>query len=678
MSYSLKVLSVWGVLCWITQFTPVASAQSEVISGRDVRAQQNSRMRVIELKPESDGKKYFTVAGAVKRSGVFHTNRGKISLDELIESAGGLAGSDRTAVRVMRQGQSGFQLFYVAGQPTNYEILAGDIVVVVPHPNQVAMGESINRYLPVVCVGVIDRPVVLPLALSIRRLEDLLIKLRQPQGVKEHVQIVDPLGNHQSTVIRPGTVLFFDPFSLDRAALAKVEEFPPSVSLDKEQSARTTPASSVSNLQIQAAEDSLPQNTPTSEPSLEPVLITSQTDNPRISISSSTRQDLPKVVSASPSATPSIKRETSPALPVLEPEVPPGNDDIAEYQSVEQPMLVSTFLEDSKPEMPQPVAENDRLLEIGEDEFSLNQEPLHASKPEASTIPELAPPPPVEGMIVRAFPRRDISAVEPQRVSTASATIDASVQPEPEPRAIQSGSPQQTDQALEGPAVGWGSKFLVIVLSLAGIVVVCLGGAILWSRHDRHALRNEFRPIASNIVEEEPQSSCSSNQQELQIILDDQTPIIVEDVVMPRDIPLHGVPVAHRRIIVHNADRSLKGPHFNRRRSAMSEARVERVAEDRSPEHIEKSDLPSRQSLEMELREAFRGVPASSESVPEAVEAPVENTPVPAEAGLKQALPVPEFWSTMDVVEPIGDDEIDSSASPLERALRKLAREKQA
>ncbi|TWT49921.1 hypothetical protein KOR42_37390 [Thalassoglobus neptunius] len=213
------------------------------------RAIGNARPRMKVLNLETTpvrGPFYYSIVGAVDLPGVFvSTDRPKIILKDLLAAAGGLTPDASLAVRLVRHGSSTVQIFDNSHTRANFAIEPDDVVVIVPRRDS-PTGFVTHDVTPVACLGLANRPVVLPLESTILTVTDLLKSLRQHDLAPTAVQVLDPYARQAQELLLRGSVVVFDPSTLNLESLNQIQEFPPAVPLNhREMAARigTRPAS---------------------------------------------------------------------------------------------------------------------------------------------------------------------------------------------------------------------------------------------------------------------------------------------------------------------------------------------------------------------------------------------------------------------------------------------------
>lgn len=182
---------------------------------------------------------FFGVMGQIARPGVYEFDTPQPQLVDLIHHAGGLTQIATNQIRVVRQGNAGQSLFY--SPDLHFKLAAGDIVVAdgprgnrlshrlhqIPNsPPAIQTADYSESPSPdpsatfqhVALVGVLDRPVILPVPETHANIPAILAYLGQVSTLAPHVKVV-PVGGTpgRSTPEKPirsnfrvPTVLYFE------------------------------------------------------------------------------------------------------------------------------------------------------------------------------------------------------------------------------------------------------------------------------------------------------------------------------------------------------------------------------------------------------------------------------------------------------------------------------------
>lgn len=157
---------------------------------------------------------HFGVMGQIARPGVYELNTPAPQLTELIRHAGGLTQKATNQIRIVRHGNAGQSMFFTPG--LNFKLVAGDIVVA-DGPRESRLPQRLNRTPPslstirtadysesqpletskpfrqVALVGVLDRPVILPVPQTHANVPAILAYLGQAATLASTVKVV-PIG----------------------------------------------------------------------------------------------------------------------------------------------------------------------------------------------------------------------------------------------------------------------------------------------------------------------------------------------------------------------------------------------------------------------------------------------------------------------------------------------------
>lgn len=628
----------------------------EIHRGRATRLQHQPRMKVIEVKPQGDTEHYFTVIGAVQRSGVFIARQSRIPLQQLMKAAGGMHGLDQSSIRIVRNGQAGLQLYYLAEQQFTQEIQANDIVVVVPAADQWAVQSEGDEYVPVACLGLANRPIVLPLSLGISSVDRLLNELGQSPEVLDAVRVLDPLGALQTDRLIPGSILFFDPVKLNRQSLSTVAAFPPAVPLENtehEVSVSESDDITIENESITEASRSdfnsvlggSPQSKPGSEKELRtPLLIPHQAEGSLVDIVPPTalREELgmPSAVGADPEDMRSS---------------PPGVDHLV-IDSVAPDFLELLPEEEHSEATVGPIVNTTNSSNIAQ--------PLQTST---------APPPPEEIRVLRdpgpekfGIPQTESTSTDRLANSSESLTSEKSV---PMSASVTEQSASKDLKSVGNQILEIESLWIFGLLAITGSI--CLVSSIIWSRKERRQLRQaRQRSREVNNVSELRATPDGLAKSSLQSVLDPQTPFIEEDVLLPEFLELHGEPVGQRRILFHEDPQPQRGPYFSRLRKQIAEASAAREEK----RNVEITDAFSPMEIVLEPVLSQRAAPEY-----DIVTTPSVDNPDDLKTGENSVdemmLESKELHSqgTMDVVVSPVHEDMTADESALERALKILA-----
>lgn len=208
---------------------------------------------------------YVAVLGAVRTPGVFRIDR-SLTLPEAIEIAGGPMADATGTVRIVRGGRL-LSAFYQPGNSAPSSdpmgnLLGGDVVILRPqsgirsaHFETTASADrfpsmvqpaSRPQLVHVACIGLINRPIVLPLLAEDANQRTLLVDiLRLPDGKLPAgaVRVLSSTGQAASDdTLADGSVLLFDPTLIDVRRLRPIEPFPAAIDIPAAKPIESAPA----------------------------------------------------------------------------------------------------------------------------------------------------------------------------------------------------------------------------------------------------------------------------------------------------------------------------------------------------------------------------------------------------------------------------------------------------
>lgn len=582
------MISLWGSL----------ACQADERSLRQPGPTLPTRMRVMEVTPQPAAEKYFTILGDIPRSGVYTDRQDRITLQALVEAAGGIPHSQRPFIRVIRGGEDRFRITYVRETAEQQSLFAGDVVVVQPKPGMATIGERLP-VIPIACLGLDQRPVVLPLSPEIRSVHDLLKQLMQEPQLARSLRILDPYARHQTAELVPGTVVIFQSSAVNRASLANIEAFPPAVALRPQDSRLegATPEPIRTDM----------TNTPLSGVSIQerPIFSSEQLESKPKSIVPSAvlenSRELPRIHSQQ--FEPNITRADE---PLANRERPLELWEVVELGQQESDVPDRTGLSTVTTRDPQirtlPVADGEALLrqESGSANAVHNRtdSQLHRSNgsfianesTSTDSVASSVPPPPLDvpessqlrtpnspGTSDKAPTRSIEQATNSTTPAAIRNTAKASGIPAPGSK-LSSTAGVSTGEAIPVPKQAEAStgvrepSELMFSLILAALGLVCLGGVACvsnpgvknWIRH-----LASWRTTRSSQVEVKVESTpeLSENQKIRCVtdILNGKLKVLEERFTLPRMIDFHGEPIGPARITLHERHEQLAGPHFQKR-----------------------------------------------------------------------------------------------------------------
>lgn len=151
---------------------------------------------------------YYGILGAVAKPGVYSAEGREVTLQELIQHAGGISPQASPAVRLVRQNRVAQGRYF---DPAGHDgLLPGDMILV-----ESLAGHTPGAAVSIGLIGVMDRPVVVPMRAETAQITTMMLALGQSQELARSVQIIVPSRQRlPSSVTAPlsnGTVLIFDP-----------------------------------------------------------------------------------------------------------------------------------------------------------------------------------------------------------------------------------------------------------------------------------------------------------------------------------------------------------------------------------------------------------------------------------------------------------------------------------
>jgi hypothetical protein len=253
----------------------------------------------------------FGILGEIARPGVYSSAAAQVTLQELIERAGGLSRRGSPSVRIIHGGRGGQSVFY---RPDAHDVLMpGSLVVIdsLRDPRQSlspAVGDRTDRSVWIAFIGLTDRPEVVPVNPEQAQLPNVMLMLGQSAELAKAVQTIVPprlpQPPGQFDPIPNGAVLVFDRSLLVTDTLPT---FPAAVSL-------TVPAASTATAAVPLPPATMA--TPVSEPQLASLPRT-QIDAQPVPFTVPRTEDVP----ASPASLPAPGSRFAPPPPI---DIPPA------------------------------------------------------------------------------------------------------------------------------------------------------------------------------------------------------------------------------------------------------------------------------------------------------------------------------------------------------------------
>ena len=510
MAARLTLTRTSWLLVWLV-YTGIVHAQNI----RSVSSGPQRTMRVVEVGPQRAGSpNYLTIAGAVRRSGVYLTDEPRVPLDELIRAAGGLAETSTPSIRIVRNGRLVQQIFYFPS--SKVEVTPGDIAIVVPQGDSIA-ATSGSRIIPVVCLGLLDRPVVLPLEPEVASLPILVQRLLQADDLAETSVVVDPLGKVGRTKLLPGSVISFDTSRVNRAAMQTTQPFPPAVRIDAPLTPTSADAETVAAI--------IPDRIPDSDDEQAPIVIPND-DQAQAGIESATALPIDD------------------QIPLQLPKIQPGTT--LDSESGDDGIEGST-VPDGGFSLPVP----EDLRHSAPASRSASPSPDHAEADADTPTPTLA---------IGLFEEFDDLETPDLDADISAAAEDAEAANSAPLPPISSDDVTPAQQIDSTPSADY-SSWLPVIAGIGVMAFVFLGISLVWSSWDRKQQRALQPPVHAATPSTEPLADVADS--EVKQILDRTLPIIEEQVLLAVDTEIHGAPVAHRRLILHEQHPAPIGPHSN-------------------------------------------------------------------------------------------------------------------
>ena len=524
----------------------LASGQVPDVQPVDSRPVQRAQFRVVDspFSAKSHGTRYFTIAGAVKRSGVFSAELAQVPLTTLLQAAGGVATEGAVTIRIYSSQVRPRAQLYFNGQSTE-TVRPGELVVVFQSPSQ-ATSEAVE-VVPVICVGLQERPVVLPLHPNVANVPTLVQQLMQPREVAESIQRFDPAGRSSSPDLAGGSILVFDPARLNPVGLQSAQEFPPAVSLDE-----------ALNPPVEANNPPESETVKPAAPTAE--MPTSLFEAPMPTQALEQRQPI--------GAPPMVVRDFRPADNAAIVLAPPQGLRAPSPMPAPEPKVVilpeSSFAATDVTGFPSLPAPEEALGLPSELHTRMAVIPASSSSTQvvsgaAALSPEPTPAPPIQPDVVHAKAVPAVVAEGERSQSSPSPIVTM-------PSKDEIAAPAANSDVVETVASKAGSRggLVSIALGVAVLMVLCLGVCIVWSHYDNLAFQKEYSacgaPLPAKTEAEAPIASAPRSR--LDDVIDQRMPVVEESPNVAMNVEIHGRAVGHRRLALHDAHPALAGPHF--------------------------------------------------------------------------------------------------------------------
>lgn len=191
---------------------------------------------------------YFAIMGQVARPGVYDGAQSPLELTELVRWAGGLTGQASGSLRIIRRGRPGQQVYFTP--QLHFTLADGDLIVAdsrgfanhrgLPGSSShrvvefdgtpPGVGAAVTDNVELGLVQLIGRPVILDVPAGRATLAGIFDLLNQPISLSSVVTVLRPSGSRQEVSgddaakihLSPGTVLVFDPRSIDARTLPRL------------------------------------------------------------------------------------------------------------------------------------------------------------------------------------------------------------------------------------------------------------------------------------------------------------------------------------------------------------------------------------------------------------------------------------------------------------------------
>ncbi|MCA8999720.1 MAG: hypothetical protein KDA80_22175 [Planctomycetaceae bacterium] len=661
----------------------------------------------------------FAVVGDISAPGVYQHADRQILLPELIARIGGLNRDGRCTFKVIRNGRPAGTIFYDSSKSENaVAVHAGDVLVAVvgdrpsPAPQRVIISGNTREIqsaktpsvIPICCLGLTDRPVVLPLSPEIATVDELTARLLQSPEVARTAHVMDPRNPRPTRALVPGSVVLFDSRLVNQDTLSKTQGFPSVRSLSgPEASTNFAPddeARPVGRFQPTPAESEMGDfpDLPI-QPESEDLGATTQLTVPppqrfaRLTAPLSTAPGSVTIESTGVSSaltTPS--RSDSRLEPILD--VPTRVEALTRETTPHSEHSSRSFEADSIPialfekaPAATPLTQQPKTTPLtsgpGHQQDSRDVDPAPSvGEPERVEIPE---PEPTPAFTDSHATTADFPPVSEDQWSALIDQVDAEVRVP-----VPTGVTPKTEAAS-------GTQAISIALGVGFLCLICLGLAIVSSQRDRRRQTHETHREETNRILADLETSTPSDP--LKEIVGRSLPVIEEEVRIPAGWPVHGPLVGHRRIMIHQSHESLSGPHFDLAAKGPADSNPQSTASARAKsvdnERRLRTDLKHALGEAREVRvspteEVSVGAaikPAltasSQESRPPAPRSSKPETAGPALSARQPLSPTSQVTANssqetdseeFDIVQPVSPS-TQPAKSPLERALRTLAAE---
>jgi len=671
---------------WLLSLVPGWAAAQIPAETRPVR-QTPSRMRVIENQPESMKPALYTVVGAISQPGVYVFPDRTIPVRKLMEIAGGLAPQAQPTLRIVRNREVRFQLAFQPDRTNTDEwLLPGDIVVVPARTPSTP--EETPLTVPVACVGLLDRPVVLPLAPSIATVQELVRRLGQRPELGETAAVIAPIRREGPPELMTGSVILFDSRFVDRLPLQQPGFLPPAIEPGTlRTSAVPGPVPVTAKLPPNVPPAQIVQRT-SADMIVPPLRVPEATPGHPLanqSLAITTEHSFRRQDTVTASASDAQGRSPS------EQHQPPETTLSVQKLPPDLAQAMELFASTSKTDAPG-TSTSARVKSAG------------ASQKENIRPAVVHPVTPVEtsGSV--------ITKTSAEKKGGASAKNSSSSPIRSLPEGVTGSTLAKKTLSRPAQTRKPSNRILEYLFYCGGALSLLIGSSLLISV----AFNTKFHSPAIQISAAAPGSDPVSTPPETGIpfveepihqgtligdILNRSLPIVEESIQIPNSWPLHGKAIGHRRCHLNSSHAGVSGPHFGHRQKSPeyekvgpeSETAAERLLRNHLREICRPNSEISGEKFELEellnscMKEPSHLKTTSGET--EAPAGPMENrNPLSDDSELKPDATDsltddpprnPLEATSFDIVQPQPVPPPHSSAmSPLERALRTLATEK--
>ncbi len=522
-----------------------------------------------------EGTIHIAVVGAVKKPAAYKVSRA-IRFADAIQGAGGLDIDATGTVHLVRQGlPAPVQEFYQPGftrkQDAFGQLRDGDVLIVRPQigirqgrdgvqqafyqsqeeiPAQSSAFRSgqhphTAQVINIACLGVANRPVVLPLSVENAQLEILIRDLlRLPENlldVPNGLRVVSPSGRLVSDGrLQDGTVVVIDPRHVDQNHWRPLEAFPDALPLVQPQDAansafapRTVPL--MPGADTATAGLMIPGN---------PFVVREETKD-RVSIDADAKQTPPM---EPPSVTEVRPMTDEPNSKIAE----AAGNDLSVQRSQGVPAVEPARFDEGK-------------LTVIDSIFPISNE-------SAAEAPASGP-----NLAGKSTSEKATDGLQTATLQAKSPVDDLAQQENIEPQ----------------KQASW-SRPVTIVLTTCLLAMIGLLVSYLWSRPDRHGRKSSAIEAARK--QRAPVRVEGDQNTALSRLIDNRLAFVEEEVVFHEQRRLHGPVIGRQRILIDTAHRELQRPHITISENGTSPQGSQVVSEDTEerPTAPSLSDVPEK------------------------------------------------------------------------------------